>query len=192
VIHRQLERRGLASCVRWLGRVPHAECFRLASEHDLLFVPSRREAFGMVTVEAMSMGCVPIAYSVPAGSREIIEHGVSGFLISPYRRDCWIEQVVKLNNDRGTLELVSRNCTERARTHFNANRMGEQLRDFLRQVASRPIVPTRGAAYCSPLNTAAPSRRKASSYHRLPEPMRKWIRRFVARHPSWFAKLIHR
>jgi len=43
--------------------------------------PSKQEHFGMSIVEAMSAGAVPVAYKA-GGPREIIDHGVSGYLWS--------------------------------------------------------------------------------------------------------------
>lgn len=45
------------------------------------------EHFGMAVVEAMSAGCIPIAFS-GGGHREIIEHGLSGFLVDT-PKDCF-------------------------------------------------------------------------------------------------------
>jgi glycosyltransferase involved in cell wall biosynthesis len=39
------------------------------------------EHFGIATVEAMGRGCVPIAVDL-GGQREIVRHGVTGFLWS--------------------------------------------------------------------------------------------------------------
>ena len=41
--------------------------------------PEMLEHFGIVTVEAMAAGCVPIVIN-KGGQPEIVEHGVSGFL----------------------------------------------------------------------------------------------------------------
>lgn len=41
--------------------------------------PERMEHFGIVTVEAMAAGCVPVVIN-RGGQGEIVEHGVSGFL----------------------------------------------------------------------------------------------------------------
>jgi glycosyltransferase involved in cell wall biosynthesis len=40
--------------------------------------PNSLEHFGIVTVEAMAAGCIPVVYA-KGGQREIVEHGVSGF-----------------------------------------------------------------------------------------------------------------
>ncbi|MEO6473102.1 MAG: glycosyltransferase [Aeromicrobium sp.] len=42
---------------------------------------SNNEAFGLVLVESMGMGCIPISYDMPYGPAEIITHGVDGFIV---------------------------------------------------------------------------------------------------------------
>ena len=42
---------------------------------------SNNEAFGLVLVESMGHGCIPISYDTPYGPSEIITHGVNGFLV---------------------------------------------------------------------------------------------------------------
>ena len=42
---------------------------------------SNNEAFGLVLVESMGHGCIPISYNMPYGPSEIITHGVNGFLV---------------------------------------------------------------------------------------------------------------
>jgi poly(glycerol-phosphate) alpha-glucosyltransferase len=44
---------------------------------------SNNEAFGLVLVESMGHGCIPISYDMPYGPSEIITHGVNGFLVAP-------------------------------------------------------------------------------------------------------------
>ena len=58
--------------------------------------PELSEHFGIATVEAMSAGCVPVVID-KGGQREIVEHGVSGFLWS------------SLEELKGYTELLMRN-----------------------------------------------------------------------------------
>lgn len=53
---------------------------RLAAASFLLFT-SEAEGFGLVLVEAMAVGCIPIAFDVRYGPSDIIRHGVDGFLV---------------------------------------------------------------------------------------------------------------
>ncbi len=48
---------------------------------SLLLLTSRSEGFGLVLLEAMAAGCVPIAYDVPYGPGEIIHDGADGYLV---------------------------------------------------------------------------------------------------------------
>jgi len=50
---------------------------------SVLLMTSRSEAFSMVVAEAMASGCLPIAYDVPYGPRELIDDGRTGWLVPP-------------------------------------------------------------------------------------------------------------
>lgn len=81
-LQRRLVRARLREKVTWLPRQPRAELWRTYAAHDVLLMLTLGEGFGMVTVEAMGMGCVPVAYDVPSGTRDIVEPGISGFLVA--------------------------------------------------------------------------------------------------------------
>jgi glycosyltransferase involved in cell wall biosynthesis len=70
----------LPAGVRFLGRVTHGKLIELYDSHDLLVMPSRFEAFGIVFVEALGRGlpCVGRrAFAMP----EIITSGRNGALV---------------------------------------------------------------------------------------------------------------
>lgn len=50
---------------------------------SFMLMTSNREGFGLVIVEAMSQGCIPIAYDIKYGPSDIITDGVDGFLVEP-------------------------------------------------------------------------------------------------------------
>lgn len=52
-------------------------------DYSFTLLSSRSEGQGLVLLEAMAAGCVPIAYNVKYGPGEIINHGVNGFLVEP-------------------------------------------------------------------------------------------------------------
>jgi UDP-glucose:tetrahydrobiopterin glucosyltransferase len=54
----------------------------LGRSQAMLFTPKWIEAFGMVALEAMACGTPAVAYA-GGGPSEIIEHGVSGYLVEP-------------------------------------------------------------------------------------------------------------
>ena len=52
-------------------------------EASFSLLTSNNEAFGLVLIESMGHGCIPISYDMPYGPDEIITHGVDGFLVQP-------------------------------------------------------------------------------------------------------------
>lgn len=71
--------RGIGSTVRLHGYHAQARAqFRRASFSVL---SSRFEGQGLVLLESLAAGCIPIAYDVPYGPSDIITHGVDGFLV---------------------------------------------------------------------------------------------------------------
>lgn len=48
--------------------------------YSFILLTSSYEGFGLVLIEAMSHGCIPIAYDIRYGPSEVIDHEVNGFL----------------------------------------------------------------------------------------------------------------
>lgn len=51
------------------------------SEASFVLLTSRMEGLPLVLLEAMSLGCIPIAYDMPYGPADIIVDGVNGYLV---------------------------------------------------------------------------------------------------------------
>ena len=73
--------------------------------------PERSEHFGIVTVEAMAAGCVPIVIN-KGGQRDIVEHGVSGFLWNTL--DELKEYTLRLTRDEQLRARMSNAARDRA------------------------------------------------------------------------------
>jgi hypothetical protein len=131
----------------------------------------------------MSMGCVPIAYDVPSGSTEIIEHGKSGLLVPLGNIRAWAEEIRHLHRDHQRLAELSDGAIARARTHFNADVMARNLAGFLTEVAAHaeghPAKRERGTPPETPTRYVLPRR----GYQCLPESVRAWVRNHVGACP---------
>jgi glycosyltransferase involved in cell wall biosynthesis len=86
-------------------------------ECRVLVLPSvsRREAFGLVLIEAMSIGRPIIATSIP-GPSDVVRKDVNGFLVPPRDKEMLAEAIIRVLSDRKTAE-----------------RMGEMSRDLAKQ-----------------------------------------------------------
>lgn len=75
----QVAERGLGERVALRG---HADPSAIFQDADLCVVPSRREGFGNVVVEAMAAG-VPVLATACPGPTALIQDGENGFLVEP-------------------------------------------------------------------------------------------------------------
>jgi len=55
-----------------LGLINHLEVESLLAKSSVLLAPSYRESFGMVILEAIKCGCIPIVWDLPGGPQQIL------------------------------------------------------------------------------------------------------------------------
>lgn len=79
---RLVQSQGLSNRVIFLGETPDSNIVSLLHSSHVLVVPSFYEGFGIVYLEAMAYGVVPIASSA-GGGNEIIQDNKNGFLVKP-------------------------------------------------------------------------------------------------------------
>lgn len=90
---------GLASNIIWLGQLDYEEVIKLYTVMDVVIIPSRFEGFGLSAAEAMAEGC-PVLASAVDGLAEVIQNGVTGFLISANDTKKLASAVIELLTDR--------------------------------------------------------------------------------------------
>ncbi len=73
---------GLSDRVQFLLNVPHQQVAGLLAQAEMFVLPSRREAFGMVLLEAGAFA-LPVVASAVGGVPEIIRDGENGRLVPP-------------------------------------------------------------------------------------------------------------
>lgn len=103
-LQRRVRQHDLGANITWCGAVNNRELKELWKLAHVLVVPSQYEGFGIVYLEAMGHGVVPIA-SNAGGASELIDQGGNGYLIEA-------DDVVSL---RSTIERL---CVDRA--HLSA------------------------------------------------------------------------
>lgn len=104
--------RGLGERVRFLGERDDVPVVLAAT--DALLLPSWREAFGRIAVEAMAMG-VPVVATSEGGPAEIVRDGVDGLLLPPRDPALWASRLRGLAEPERRVEM-GRNGRERARS----------------------------------------------------------------------------
>jgi glycosyltransferase involved in cell wall biosynthesis len=123
-----LRRLARGRSVRFLGAVPDDRLPALYRQAAVLALPSVDrtcygrhvgvvELLGLVVLEAMASG-TPVVCSRIGGLPEIVEDGVTGFLVEPGDVRALREALDRLLRDRVLAERLGRNARERARERF--------------------------------------------------------------------------
>jgi len=95
--------------------------------------PVFSEHFGIATVEAMRAGCVPVVLA-SGGQREIIQHGVNGFLCSDLGE--LVTKTREVAESNSLLTAMAREAIARS-THFSGKVFDTRILELIEKTLSR-------------------------------------------------------
>lgn len=96
---------GVAAQVDFLGRLDRAQVIEAMAGADLVVVPSRIEAFGIVVLEAWRSGTALLA-TCHGGPADLITDGVDGVLVDPEDAEAFSSTLTTLLSDRAALDRL--------------------------------------------------------------------------------------
>ncbi len=99
---------GLKGNIKFWGYVSEYEKYRLLAKSHLLINTSYREGWGLVVVEAASVGTPTVAYDVP-GLRDSVINGKTGIL-SDKNPEILAFKTLELINNNDKYEMFRKNC----------------------------------------------------------------------------------
>ena len=128
----QCKELGITDAVVFLGEIPNADVMKRMAQSKFFVMPSVREGFGIVYLEAMASGCITIG-TEGEGIADFIEDGVNGFLVPPDQPDVISQKILWCLEHPEKAEEIARRGMEKAQGQTwekNANEYVE-LFDFL-------------------------------------------------------------
>jgi len=93
----QAKKLNLESYIKFVGARPHEEIPLWMNAADLFVLPSLREGFGVVQIEAMAVG-TPVVATINGGSEEIIVSDDYGLLCPPADSRCLATKILTALN----------------------------------------------------------------------------------------------
>ena len=93
----QAESLGLAGCVTFVPAMK--DVVAVYRDASVLAMSSRYEGFGMVLLEAQTVGLPVVSFACKCGPSEIVNDGVDGYLVAPGDVDAMADRLVRLMQD---------------------------------------------------------------------------------------------
>ncbi|MBK5214579.1 MAG: glycosyltransferase family 4 protein [Flavobacteriaceae bacterium] len=101
-------KKGLEANVKFLGHKEHSELPNYFQEADLFALPSDKETFGMVMIEAMACGTPVAGIDCPGGPADVITHLENGLLTTPENYSQTILEYFVNKKKRTEIEIQAR------------------------------------------------------------------------------------
>ena len=107
-------------------------------QSDLMVLPSLREGFGLVLLEAMAAGCPIVATNVGA-IPEIVRDGETGLLVRPADAPALSRAITRLLSSPQLVGSFVRAARERLEEHFTANRMVQHTHSLYQRLLEQHL-----------------------------------------------------
>jgi N-acetyl-alpha-D-glucosaminyl L-malate synthase BshA len=114
-IQHKIKELGIEERVHFLGR--QDDVAQVISLADIMLLPSEKESFGLVALEAMACG-VPTIGSNAGGIPELVTHGETGFLAPIGDTDLMSQYAITLLSNPKLYDRFTKACLDRARHVF--------------------------------------------------------------------------
>jgi glycosyltransferase involved in cell wall biosynthesis len=126
---------GLGESVRFLGEVGNVP--ELLARSSLLVLPSLTEGISLTLLEAMARG-LPVVATRVGGNPEVVEEGVTGFLVPARRPQDLAERMVYLLRRPDLAREMGRQARQRVEAHFRVSDMVARYEALYNELLGRP------------------------------------------------------
>lgn len=114
-INNYIQEKELNEYVVFYGLIPHEQMPEFINSCDIICIPSKEESFGVSAIEAMSCG-VPCVVSDAPGLEEVVDNGVTGYVISNENISDYVNLMMRLSlnaKERATMGQAGRKKVEK-------------------------------------------------------------------------------
>lgn len=132
-VRKQLLELGLANDVHFLGK--QEDVAEVISMADVMLLPSEKESFGLVALEAMACG-VPVVASTAGGLPEVVVDGENGFLCKVGDVQSMAKRTLQLLRDDVLYKRFSESGIERSCHTFCHDRIASQYEELYYRLLS--------------------------------------------------------
>jgi glycosyltransferase involved in cell wall biosynthesis len=134
-LERVAQELGVRDRVHFLGNVPGGTLAAAYRRCDVFAMPSAGEGFGLVFLEAMAFG-KPVIGGAHGGTPDVIEDGLTGYLVRHGDLDRLARVLERLLTDDGLRKEMGRRAQERVHSTYLFEHFERRLTDILEEASS--------------------------------------------------------
>jgi len=139
----EFEKLGLTKRVTMCGLTPPLQTAEIMRRSHLLLLPTNLEGFGMVLVEAMMSGLVPVASRLRGITDQIVDHAETGFLVAPGDVGGFAEAIKTIHKNENLFRAMSQKTRAVALDRFSLASMMDHYERLFKEPDDRQITRKR-------------------------------------------------
>ena len=124
--------------IRIYGPTPPEKISDLMTSAHLLLHPTNLEGFGLVIIEAMMCGTVPVVSKLAGVTDQIVQDGETGLLVTPLDVEGFARAIITLHSDSNLYRSMSGKAQHAAVENFSLDRMMNQYEELFGKTDDRP------------------------------------------------------
>jgi glycosyltransferase involved in cell wall biosynthesis len=129
-LERTARQLGVSEQITFWGRLSDEDLAAAYADCDVFVMPSKKEGFGIVFLEAMRHG-KPCIGGNHGGTPEVIDHGKSGFLVKYGDVDALANDIARLRRDPALRATLGARGRELVKTRFSARQFRERYQKLI-------------------------------------------------------------
>ena len=117
-INNYIQEKNLNKYVTFHGLIPHEQMPEIINRCDIICIPSKEESFGVSAIEAMACG-VPCVVSDAPGLEEVIDNGVTGYVISSENISDYVNLMMRLSLNAKERVMMGQAGRKKVEKYYN-------------------------------------------------------------------------
>lgn len=119
--------------VSYLGKIPYHEVQEYIKKAHVCVFPTFAETLGMVTIESMALQ-KPVINSNIGWSQELMDDGVSGYLVHPHNHQLYAQRISELLENDDLYEAIGRAARTEVERNFDIEKIVQLNIEFYANV----------------------------------------------------------
>lgn len=127
---------GISDRVEFAGYIPEDKKVDFYNLCDVFLVPSKKEGFGMISVEAQACG-KPVLVSDSSSLSETLIDGKTGFICKAGDKKNWLEKLTILLRDDNLREIMGERAQEFVQSQFSWKKSAQRQKKIFEKLVSQ-------------------------------------------------------